>query len=201
MATPDRLGEVRFPVSASVIATAIVALLGFVFWHATASISQTALFLAASGAAAGAILGAFYSARGLALNAAAMERDVAARERDEAQRKRTLALHYIARWNDPAMYHVRDTVRELFAADHKSPALLESIKARETNVIHFLNFLEEVGFALDKGGADPDILRETFEGVVYTAWNKLQDWIREVRRVRQRPKIWIKVEELARKWN
>jgi Domain of unknown function (DUF4760) len=92
-------------------------------------------------------------------------------------------------------------VRELFSADHKAPDFQDDIKAKQTNVIHFLNFLEEVGIAIEKGGADHTILKEAFGGVVNTAWSKLQDWIREQRRERNRQRIWIYVEELAKKWN
>src|SRR5437773_438602 len=113
MANTDRLGEVKFPIKASAVVAAVVIVLSLLYWLATRSFSQTILFFTGASAAAGAILTAFYSARSLALNAAFLERE-------EKRRKLDLALERAARWNDPAMYYIRDTVRELFDADHKS---------------------------------------------------------------------------------
>jgi hypothetical protein len=110
-------------------------------------VPETVLFIAAASAGAGAILGAFYTARGLELTASAL------------------------------------------------------LTSQETNVIHFLNFLEEVAIAMEKAGADPDILREAFRGIVLTAWSKLQAWAIEQRRKRNAPRLWTNVEDLAKKWN
>lgn len=195
MATEStHLVEVRFPVTAGLIATIVVGSISLIYWMATGSVEKVVVFLAASSAAAAGILTAFYSARSLAMTAASLRLD-------EELRTRELAFRFTSKWNDPAMFHVRDTVRALFALDHKSPEFQASIQAKETNVIHFLNFLEEVGIAIERGGADAGILKEAFGGVVSKAWSELEEWIREQRRQRCQPRIWIYVEELARRWN
>ena len=194
MAIADRLGEVRFPVTASLVASAIVLILGGVYWYTTGKISETVLFIAAAGAATGAILGAFYTARGLELTAAALARD-------EVRYKVSLAFQFTAKWNDPAMFRVRDAIREIFNGDHNSQKFAEHLASEETNVINFLNFLEEVGIAMEKAGADPIILEEAFKGITTLAWSKLHPWVIERRRKRNAPKMWVYMEKLASKWN
>jgi len=194
MTNADRLGEIRFPVSASLITLAVVIALGCVYGYTTGNVPETVLFIAAAGAASGAILSAFYTARGFQLTAAALNRD-------ESRHKVALAFQFTSKWNDPAMFHVRDAVRELLNGDHGSPEFGALLKAKETNVIHFLNFLEEVSIAINKGGADQDVLREAFRGITITAWSKLQAWVTELRRKRNSPRIWVNVEDLAKKWN
>ena len=189
----DKLGVIRFPVTASWIAVAIVIALGSVYGYTTGRVPETVLFIAAAGAAAGAVLSAFYTARGLQLTAAALARD-------ERRYKIALAFQFTSKWNDPAMFHVRDAVRELMNGDHGSPEFAALLKAKETNVIHFLNFLEEVSIAINKGGADSNVLCEAFRGITITAWSRLQTWITELRRKRNSPRIWIHVEALAKKW-
>lgn len=185
--------EVRFTITAGLIAGAVVIALAVAYWLATYSLPQLAVFVAASAAAAAAIVSAFYSGRGLRQAAEAIEIQ-------EETRRKALALHLISRWNDPAMYHVRDVVREVFKTDHNSPGFQQRLTDKETNVIHFLNFLEEVALGLEQAGADEAILRSAFSGVVSTAWTKLENYVREQRRARGRPLIWTKVEELARSW-
>ena len=170
MADADRLGEIRFPVTASVVASLIVVALSAVYWWTTSRVPETVLFFAAAATGAGTVLGAFYTARGLALTAAALTRD-------ESRHKTALAFQFTSKWNDPAMFHVRDAVRELFNGDHASQEFTHLLKSKETNVIHFLNFLEEVSIAIEKGGADPNILKEAFAGITVLAWSKLQDWV------------------------
>jgi hypothetical protein len=194
MAAVDRLGEVHFPVTASIVATLIVLLLGGIYGYTTGKIPETVLFIAAAGTGTGAVLSAFYTARGLELTAAALARD-------EIRDKRALAFQFTSKWNDPEMFHMREVVRGLFAMDHKDSCFQDHIKNKTTNVIHFLNFLEEVAIALEKGGADADILHEAFAGVVATAWSKLQPWVADFRTTRHRPKLWIYVENLANNWN
>jgi uncharacterized membrane protein YhhN len=93
MAVADRLGELRFPITASIVATLIVIFLGTFYWYATARIPDTVLFVAAAITGAGTILGAFYTARGLELTAAALARD-------EIRYKTTLAFRFTSKWNE-----------------------------------------------------------------------------------------------------
>jgi hypothetical protein len=194
MTIADQLGEIRFPVTASLMTALVVLLLGFAYWHYTEKIPETILFIAAAGAGAGAILGAFYTARGLELTASALSRE-------ERRHTTALAFQFTSKWNDPAMFHVRDAVRGLFNEDHKSDQFKKHVIENETNVIHFLNFLEEVAIAIERGGADSEVLREAFGGITIMAWSKLEEWVVDLRRRRNGPKIWINVEELAEKWN
>jgi hypothetical protein len=145
MTTADKLGEIHFPITASLISLALVVVLGFVYGYTTGKIPETVLFIAAAGAAAGAVLSAFYTARGFPLTAAALTRD-------ETRYKVALAFRFTSKWNDPAMFHVRDAVRELLNGDHGSPEFGALLREKETNVIHFLNFLEEVSIAINKVG-------------------------------------------------
>lgn len=193
MSKSDRLVEVHFPITASLIAVILVGILCWIYWLTTSDWSKVAIFLAASSAAAGAVLSAFYAAR-------ALDQTVAALERQEVDHRKAMAFQFTGKWNDPAMYYVRDAIRELFAGDHNSAAFKELLKAKETNVIHFLNFLEEVAIAIENDVADAQILKNAFAGVVVTAWTKLGAWTIEERRNCGRPLIWIKVEELARQW-
>jgi uncharacterized protein DUF4760 len=194
MAVADRLGELRFPVTASIVSTLIVTFLGAVYWYATARIPDTVLFVAAAATGAGTVLGAFYTARGLELTASVLARD-------EIRYKTSLAFGFTSKWNDPAMFDVRDAVRELLNGDHNSVEFAEHLVCHETNVIHFMNFLEELSIAIERGGADPHVLREAFRGIALTAWSKLQAWVVEQRRRRNAPRLWINVEGLARNWN
>ena len=211
----DRIGEVRFPITASVLATIGIILLSAFYWYATKSMAETIVFFAAAVAAAGAILTAFYSARSLAINARYLEREeIRSRsvseaeerrhrellEREEARHKSRSALDLASRWNDPSMYHVRLTVRELFDEDHKPPNFLQNLEKNKVNVIHFLNFLEEIAIVIERENADEAILRDAFEGVVSTACSKLHSWIQNYRINRHRPKLWIKLESLNKKW-
>jgi hypothetical protein len=194
MVNDTRLAEVRFPVTAGLVATMLVGVMSLIYWMASGSVEELVVFVAASTAAAGAILTAFHSARSLALTAGALRKE-------EEQRNKEMAFRLTAKWNDPTMFHVRDTIRALFVLDHKSEEFKASIRAKETNVIHFLNFLEEVGIAIEKGGADPAVLKEAYGGVVLKAWGKLQDWVKDQRAEYGQPRIWIYVEDLAKKWN
>ena len=194
MAVIDKLGELRFPVTASIAATRIVIIMGAVYWYTTARVPDTVLFVAAAAAGAGTVLGAFYTARGLELTAAALARD-------EIRYQTAPAFQFIARWNEPSLFHVRDAVRELLNGDPNSSEFAALLMSKATNVIHFLNFLEEPSIAIEKAGANPDVLHEAFRGIALTAWSRLQKWIVEQRRGRNTPKLWINVETLARKWN
>jgi hypothetical protein len=193
-AAADKLADVKFPITASWIAILIVVLLTVFYYIATKDGERTLIFFAAITTAAGAVLAAFYSARALATTVTSLGRE-------EERARKMLAFAFTSKWNDPAMFHVRDVVRELFTLDHNSEQFDVAIRDRTTNVIHFLNFLEEVGIAIEKGNADPEILRDAFAGVVGTAWSKLQGWIGEMRRARNRQRIWVNVELLAGKWN
>lgn len=193
MFSTDKILEVRIPVSASIAAAVSVMALTVAFWYATKSWSQTVLFFVGACAAFGAVLSAFYAARSLSLTAAALDRS-------ERRARQAIAFQFTSKWNDPTMFHVRDAIRKVFHYDHKSKEFADHIHSNETNIIHFLNLLEEIAIAMEIGEADPNILELAFKGVVTTSWNKLQNWVGDFRQVRGRPAYWINVEKLAQKW-
>jgi type IV secretory pathway VirB3-like protein len=188
-----KVGELRISVSATLIAIVLLILVTVVFYWLTADLKQTAIFLVAAAAASGSTLGAFYSARALRVTAAALK--------EEKERQcRALAFHFISRWNDPGLYHVRDAIRALFEMDPRKDEFERAVKERHTNVIHFLNFLEEIGLAIEFGGAHEAILKEAYAGVVSKAWEKMQYWIGQNRRDYGQEDLWIKFENLSIKW-
>lgn len=187
------LGEIRLPVSAAVLAAlGIMAVTGCYYWL-TKDYDKSAILFVAVVAAACTGLSAFYSARALQISASSLER-----ERD--RQCKALAFQFTSKWNDPALFHVRDTVRELFANDHNSEAFQKALAERQTNIIHFLNFLEEIAIAIEHG-ADERILKDAFRGVISTGWSKLNSWVGQLRQMRNNPRIWVKVEALSAKWN
>lgn len=200
MSSSDHLGEVKFPVRASWIAIAVVVGLSIAFYWESRSVKETIVFLAAASAAAGAILAAFYSARGLGITAAIAARAASAEDDQQAYAARMRSMGYGERWNDPSMFHVRDVVRELFDRAQDAQRFKEHVTEKKTNVTHFLNFLEEIAIAVNTGDSDETTLKRMFRGVVIDAWTKLGPWIEEQRRERNRPRGWIEMQELARRW-
>ncbi len=74
MVNDTQLAEVRFPVTAGLVATMLVGVMSLIYWMASGSVEELVVFVAASTAAAGAILTAFHSARSLALTAGALRK-------------------------------------------------------------------------------------------------------------------------------
>jgi hypothetical protein len=181
-----KLGELRISISVTVIAVLLLALVTVIFYWLTKDLKQTAIFLVAAAAASGSTLGAFYSARALRLTA-------------DSQRK-ALAFQFTSKWNDPQLFHVRDAIKTLFDLDPRDAAFEALVDEKKTNVIHFLNLMEEIGVAIEFAGADEDILKAAYQGVVLKAWEKLQHWIRDTRTSYGQLDLWIKFEQLAIKW-
>jgi hypothetical protein len=196
----DKVGEVRFPVKASFIAAAVAVGLTIWYYVETKNTEKTLVFAAAVLAAAGAILAAFYAARAIGATLGVASASAKSQADDLAARKRQAALRYVERWNEASMFHVRDVVRGLFDTAHDGEEFQKLLTEKRTNVINFLNFLEEIAIARESGDVDERILRDAFRGVVETAWQRLQHWVGDQRRMRNRPRIWCKLEELARIW-
>ena len=55
MVVADKLGELRFPVTASIVATLIVILLGGIYGYTTGKVPDMVLFVTAAAAGAGTI--------------------------------------------------------------------------------------------------------------------------------------------------
>lgn len=196
----DRVGEVRLPVTASAIAAVAVVVLTSWYYVETKNTEKTLLFAAAMLAAAGAILAAFYAARAIGATSQVASANTQNAANELAARKRQAALRYVERWNEASMFHVRDVVRGLFDGAHDGNEFRQLLVDKRTNVINFLNFLEEIAIARESGDVDEKILKDAFRGVVETAWQRLQAWVGEQRRLRNRQRIWCKLEELAQHW-
>ena len=193
MSDADLLTEVRFPIKASTISAGMVTLLCAIYWFATKNLAQTVIFFTACAGGTGAILSAFFAAKALDHTVFALKAS-----RDEQQKATALGL--ISRWNDPAMFHVRDAVREVILLEAKEHEFSEKIAEKQTNVTHFLNFLEEIAIAIECRVADPDILKAAFKGIVVRCWILFEPFAQQIRKERKSTAIWEKVQALASKW-
>lgn len=189
------------PVKWSILGAAIVVILTGLFYWNTGSFDKTVIFGAAATAAAATVLAAGYTGKTLGLYLQQDKRAQQIHDDKVALRKKHVALRYAERWNDPAMYHVRDVFRDL-AAKRNLPQdqLIQAIRTKETNVIHVMNFFEEAAFARKHELADDQVLRNQFEGIVATLWTTMEPWVHEYRKERHRPKIYEMVEELSKVW-
>jgi len=194
---------------------AFVIISTILFWFAAdRSPRETLIFFAAMTAAGGQLCGSFYTARALSAaisanrRASAVERlreERAERlERLEANREKNLklrtALDYGRRYNDPSMYQVRDVLREIMSSSGSQDQFITMVTERETNVIHILNFLEEIATCLQTGVADDTILRNQFEAIVVQSWRKLSPWIQRHRDIRRSQDLWEDLERLYQTW-
>ena len=193
--------NVRFPVTFTVVVSAIVLALTVLFYNVTGSLRETVIFLAAASAAGGTIVTAYFIARTLNLYLA-QEGRIRGRETAlDEQGKKERALRFAERWNDPTLYHVREVCRQIMEYRGKpEDELTRFIEGKKTNVIHVLNLLEEIAFAIEYDLIDLKLIRDQFEGIVVSVWQILEPWVNKHRIARGRPKLWIKVEELAGTW-
>ena len=192
--TQEPSWNVNFKVSGTVIGLTIV--LDVVYGLLSQSGPQTLLFVTATAAAAGAILAAYYTGRALCSQIESAD------QMRELQSKR-LAHQIAARWNDPSMLKARKTCREI--VDVKSQgheAIIERVKSNELtdDIIHLLNFLEEVAIAEASNIADEAMLRDFYEELVHQVWKTLEPWITFYRASRGTPKLWDAFENLHKKW-
>ena len=193
--------SLRFPITFTAIVVAAVAVLTAAFYFATGSFTDTVIFLAAAAAAGGTITTAFYVARTLNLY---IRQESRRRDREEAldeRGKKERALRYGERWNDPSLFYVRDVCRALFELRGKpQDEIIKLAEEKKTNIIHLLNFLEEISFAIDRNLVDIDLVRGQFEGIVHSVWQLLLPWVTKFRTDQNRSKIWERLEALEKVW-
>jgi hypothetical protein len=184
------------------------------YWYDTRDIPQTLIFFLAGSTAVGTVTAAFYTARVLAATLAKDERDAeqekAALAREEARERRAqelqelslkqAAFRYGERWNDASMYHARDTLREIALRDKSQDELVDYIKKNLTNVIHVLNFLEEIATACRHEVVKKELMRDQFDFVVVNTWEILFPWIKQHRVDRGSTSIWEDLENLYYGW-
>jgi hypothetical protein len=209
--------DIKFSLVLTFSAVAILALVvvTFLYWRETQSVKDTLVFLSVGAAAVGQITASFYTARVLNATLRKDDRDAkladdrdaqqkAQREledaRQQAQRELELkqaALRFGERWNDPGMFAARDALR-LVLKQSSDVERRKFIETQETNVIHIVNFLEEMGTARRYELVDVEMMREQFDFVIVTTWTKLFPWIKEQRQ--QDNDIWEDFESLYDAW-
>jgi hypothetical protein len=206
--------NITFPIGFTAIAAVALLLLTAFFWYESQSAKDTLIFFGAGVAAVGQLAAAFYTARMLAaaLNKDRAdgeaeqkreERDARHEEREAARDKFRLkltAMDFGRRWNDPGMFHARDTLREIFRRHDAKEELKEFIEERQTNVIHCLNFLEEFATSCRYGLSDEELLRNQFDEIVVSIWRKLNPWIESHRESRRNKAIWEDLEWAFDRW-
>jgi hypothetical protein len=206
--------QIHFPITFSALASLALVGLTFWYWYETRDIPQTLIFLLAGGTAVGTITASFYTARVLAATLRKDERDEAreanlaaretAREKREAEHDNILlkqaAFRFGERWNDASMYHARDTIRAVCYVKRTEDELNEYLEKNTTNVIHVVNFLEEIATSCKHGVADQVILRTQFDFVIANTWETLYPWIKRHRAARSADDIWEDLEDLYHTW-
>ncbi|MEA3276488.1 MAG: hypothetical protein U9Q81_14610 [Pseudomonadota bacterium] len=161
--------EVRFPVTGAWLTFAVIAVMTVIYYFGSAEVQQAVTFFAACTAGGGAILAAFYASRSLRVSAGANARSAREAEERDVLRKKENAIRFGRRWNAADMYHVRDVVREIFDCSHGKEKTLVCVTDEETNVIQFLNFLEEIAISIEADVGDKDLVRIQFEGIAVGA--------------------------------
>jgi hypothetical protein len=205
----DTVGRINisFPITFSLICGIVLVILTFWFWHESQSIKETLIFFGAGVAAASQVAASFYTARILSASLGKDRRDEARERRAETRIQfqeslllKQQALRFGERWNDPSMYHARDTLRAARDAHAKSAEELKKvIDGNETNVIHIMNFLEEIATSCRHEVVDKEIMRGQFDFIVINTWETLFPWIAE-RRKKHSPNVWEDVERLHGLW-
>jgi hypothetical protein len=205
----DTIGRITisFPITFSLVCAVALLFLTLWFWHETQSAKETLIFFGAGVAAASQVTASFYTARILAASLKKDTRDEdrerRAEERAAAQEALLLkqqALRFGERWNDPTMYHARDTLRAVRKAHATSADELQKvIDGSETNVIHVMNFLEEIATSCRHEVVDKVVIKDQFDFIIVDAWQTLFPWITQRRKTRS-PQLWEDVEKLYAAW-
>ncbi|MDP6517307.1 MAG: DUF4760 domain-containing protein [Alphaproteobacteria bacterium] len=198
----DRISvTIRFQISSVAIAFVLVLVVTGGFYLASRDLTETAVFFAAGLAGAGTILAALFTGRTLALF---MLQDDRMRKREldlDELGKKDRAMSFGRRWNDPNMYHVRNVCREIFSKSKEDGGeIKEYIEKHKTNVIHIMNFLEEIAYSVDHDLVDEELLKDQFDGIIFSCCDILGPWIAQHRKDRGFATIWIAVENLRNKW-
>ena len=98
------------------------------------------------------------------------------------------------------MYHARDTLRELLDFIGTQDEFVKLVESKKTNVIHIVNFVEEIGHAKKLRLINHEIGKEQFDHIVCSTWVKLWPWITKHRHDRGNQKIWEEFEALYDAW-
>lgn len=194
-------GSFHFPTKFAIWVAVVVAALTTIFYAVNGLFTDTAIFFAAAVAAGGTITTAFYVACTLTLY---INQEDYRRRREtglDERGKKERALSYGARWNDPQLFYVRDVCREILDMRGKTEEEIKQYaEEKKTNVVHLLNFLEEISFSVEQNLVDIDLTKDQFKGIVHSLWQLLEPWITQHRAFRGRRDIWDRLEALDKAW-
>jgi hypothetical protein len=213
----DRIASIniRFPLGLSVVCGVLVVILTIAFYFSSGgAVKDTLIFFAACVAAAGQVTASFYTAKMLSstisqnalarenvqVEAASRKLDLEARKEGQRYDMLKYTVRFGERWNDPNMYKCRDHFREISDFRGSGDELIAMVEARRTDVIHFINFLEEIASAKKHGLIINEIAKEQFDHIAITSWDKLFLWIRNYRIEKGEKKIWEEYEKLVIAW-
>jgi len=197
----DQIGEINFPLRFT--ALLVIAVICVTIWYGVVvswDLEKVLIFGGAGTATSGTILAAFYMGRALNLAISQASGEIEAERRLIDMHRRERSAKFGERWNDPNMYHAREVCRSILDHDQLGNDLIEFVEDKKTNVIHILNFLEEVAISIEHGLVDATLARNQFEGIVIGLWQTLDPWIAQHRITRNRPQIFSKLEGLYNTW-
>ncbi len=75
------------------------------------------------------------------------------------------------------------------------------IKARRLLIVSVLNFFEELAIAVLRGSADEDRLKLFFSAIASQSFAKLEDWIRNERKIDNEDGYYTQFEKVVKRWN
>jgi hypothetical protein len=201
------MGYWRIPLIACAVGAVVLATLTVWYSRAGASTNETLFFVLIGLTALGGVTLSIFTAQILVATLQKEDRESAAEDRrlaaqaahDELERKRA-AFGYLERWNNPNMYHARDVLRDILREDRTEQQLKQFVsQGRETNVIHILNFMEEISTGCVSGVADEGVCRRTFDAIMIEAWTTLKPWVDDYRR-HGHEDTWEDLEAVVRRW-
>jgi hypothetical protein len=191
------IGEVRFPIKASVALALLVIAASIVFWEVPAW-RDTLIFVGAGFAMAATVLSAYYIGKGL---------DVSIEQRNAAATADRIArgFRFLERWNDPsngeARAHWRQIVEELRGQNVDKIEEMLSEKAKKAVVVDVFNFFEEMALAANDGLADDATLMGLFHTLMNEYHGIFEGWIKRHRAVKNRPRACIEFDKMLERWN
>jgi hypothetical protein len=195
--------NIKFPIRYTLLIAFVNIVLDVCYFFITKTWDDTLIFTAATGAATGGILAAFYTGRILSyyLRLEKFYKDQQNLAIDF--QKKAITMDFAKRWNEPTMKRTRKICREVIDLRSRSAEEAKSIINQENKidiVIHLLNFFEEIAVAVEYETGNEKMLKEMFKEVVIRTWAGLFLWLTEYRQERNAPMAWEKVETLNGRW-
>lgn len=180
-------------IGVGVVAFVVVALLTAAYVAVPIQHQGAVIFFGAGIASAAAIATAFYTAKTLQIAHIKYERE-----------PEEVAARFAERWNDASMFHVRKACQDVMEMRNQDRAVVAEKVAGDqqlkNNMVHILNFLEELAVAVRTERADTAYSQRMFAGIVINVYHVLQHWIDDERTRRQRPQLWVEFRWLYDQW-